>query len=227
MKVLKALARYNNTDFDADYKLPKIMKNYKGNDVTRVTMESYSSVGRPLPQQDSSRNSFRYFRASDITPVSTASKLFGEAATPVAPPVPPRPSQTASFPTNTYTPAKPSSPFPINEEWNRKWKSVISPGTNVVYTSVITKKNSYGMNKTRQLILTDEPQLIYVEASSMSVKGNVTWEKNNPPKAIVVDKSTFTVGVPGREFKFVDLDGNATMWVQKINAVVTFTRTPK
>jgi hypothetical protein len=58
--VLKALARYNSTDFDADYKLSKIMKNYKGtvsnnNVVEHCNIAAYSycsslpliSVGHP------------------------------------------------------------------------------------------------------------------------------------------------------------------------------------
>ncbi len=35
-----------------------------------------------------------------------------------------------------------------------------------------------------------------------------------------MDKSTFTVTVPGREFKFVDQEQNASLWAQRINAVV-------
>jgi hypothetical protein len=187
LKVLKALARHNNTDFDADYKLPKILRNYKGNEVDKLNVPVYTSVGRPVPQTESSRNSFRYLRASDVgNGLSTASKLFGDVKTSdvsgKSSGTPPRPSSDISRP----------SFFTVNSEWNKKWKTAIGTGRNVVHTSVITKRNQFGMNKTRQLILTDQPSLVYVETGSMSVKGEVVWDKESPPVASVVrHPSTF------------------------------------
>jgi hypothetical protein len=56
---------------------------------------------------------------------------------------------------------------------------------------MIGKRNQFGMNKMRQLILTDQPSLIYVEVGSMSVKGDVAWDRSNPPKAAVVSFLNF------------------------------------
>jgi hypothetical protein len=219
LKVLKALARENQTDFDADYKLPKILKNYKGNEVDKLSIPSYSSVGRPVPAQgDSNRASFRV-RPSEA-PSAKAPQVSVEAV---------KPSTTVveepmkSVPITTPTTPQPSSYFTANPEWNRKWKQFIS-GHNVVHTSLTTKKNAIGMKIVRQLILTDEPSLVYVDTSNMSLKGNIPWEKTNPPKPAMVDKQTFTVEVPGRVFKLVDQEQNASLWVQRINAVLHATK---
>jgi hypothetical protein len=256
LKVLKALARHNNTDFDADYKLPKILKNYKGNDVQKFTLPAYSSSGRPIPLNEAggSRNSFRA-RPSEA---SMSSKLFGsisekkeeekpkeskeskESATKEepAPTKGPAVADPAASTTTTtqslsapaavsrpslapgYVPPNSSTPFPINFAWNTKWKQFLPPNVNVVHTSVTTKKNAIGMKIVRQLILTDEPNMIYIDNSNNTMKGNIPFEKGNPPKAVLVDKQTFTVEVPGRVYKFVDNDQNAALWVQRINAVV-------
>jgi hypothetical protein len=173
--VLKALARDNNTDFDAEYKLPKILKNYKGNEVEIVTIPAYSSIGRPAPVVETTRGSFQRSRPTE----APSSKLFDNDNHPRQP-------STASRQSNASTTIPTNPPFQINYEWNRKWASVIKPGTNVVHTSMIGKRNQFGMNKSRQLILTDEPSLVYVDVSSMQVKGEVLWEKNKPPKAATV-----------------------------------------
>jgi hypothetical protein len=204
LKVLKALARHNNTDFDADYKLPKILKNYKGNDIFRLSIEVYSSAGRPLPPPDTSRNSFKYFRASDVQSSTSATKLFGEvpssekdtsssssAMKSASRSSIPFAGASSSSATKSSSISSSPSPFPINEEWNKKWKPVIPAGCNVIHTSMIGKRNQFGMNKMRQLVLTDQPSLIYVEVGSMSVKGDVAWDRSNPPKAAVVSFLNF------------------------------------
>jgi hypothetical protein len=207
--VLKALARYNSTDFDADYKLPKIMKNYKGtvsnnNVIEHCNIAAYSSVGRPIPVS-AERNSFRY-RSSEANASSSSTtlsaKLFGEIDESPSPP--PSSLKNGSFTTasasrastsatsssssfSAPSPASSSLPYPVNPEWNKKWKQFLpNSNVNVVHTSVTQKSNPMGMKNTRQLILTDEPNIIYADASSMTLKGNIPWDLSKPPKPVAV-----------------------------------------
>lgn len=134
VKILKAVKQKHNVDLDGEYRLPNILKNYKGNDVKPVNIPEYKTVVAP--------------------------KLY----------------------------------FDINEEWNRNWGKYLPPGKNVVYTSEISKQNKVGITKVRQLVLSDVPSLIYIDATegggsvgSDGVKtGEVEWFSGSAPVAVAV-----------------------------------------
>ena len=79
--------------------------------------------------------------------------------------------------------------FTVDNLLNVKWSKVLPPGSNVVYTSLIVKRNVMGIAIKRQLILTDQPSLLYVDTSNMTVKGAVEWTKTSPPRAVFVSIS--------------------------------------
>jgi len=56
----------------------------------------------------------------------------------------------------------------------------------IVFTSLIGKKNPVGITYFRQLILTNAPRLFYVEPKSMSLKGEITWTVSSPPSVEAV-----------------------------------------
>lgn len=200
------MAKKFETDYDADYKLPKILKNYKGNEICQVRIQGFdeSKIEASTNQRNASKEISLSPSRAEIEPSRSIS---------TNPPPPP-----LSFDIISNSIAREKAFFTINHEWNQKWKSVLLPDVNIVHTSFISKRNVMGIPIKRQLILTDLPSLFYVDISNNSIKGSIPWNKTSPPKAIMVDKSTFTVDVPDRTFKFTDSEHNASLWVQRINA---------
>ncbi len=178
--MLKALAKKNSTDFDSEYKMPKINKNYKGSEILYLRVAGYSvdtlgnvtseeaAEGEPIPLRVSEVGA----RPSISSLTSTATATIGGSS-----------ANRKSVPVLPTAALRPASYFTPNREWNTKWSPLLKPGQNVVYTSLIAKRNPMNMPLKRQLILTDEPSLIYVEVATMKVKGEVEWSKQDPPKA--------------------------------------------
>lgn len=271
IKVLKAICRKFNIELDMEYKMPKIARNYKGQEVNIVRIEAHPPVAKvtlatasskmseistmqllmnthdlpaiggttsndsngdsgkrisldnPGSRQESSEAAARssseerfetqkqqehlkpHARSASVTNISNPLGLGALASS----------GRSAS----TAAVAAPPSYFAINQELNVKWARVLPRGTNIVHTSTILKRNKFGIAVKRQLILTDEPSLFYVDISAMSIKGDVDWNRSKPPQVKVVDKTIFEVTVPGRVFRFEDQEKNAAVWVQKISSV--------
>lgn len=80
--------------------------------------------------------------------------------------------------------------FTIRPELNNKWRKVLPTGKNIIYTSLIGKKNPMGFLLSRQLILTDQPSLFYVDQAKMVVKGEIDWKSAQPPRAVLVSTAS-------------------------------------
>jgi 3-phosphoinositide dependent protein kinase-1 len=81
----------------------------------------------------------------------------------------------------------------------------------------------YMLRKSRQLILTDGPRLIYVEPESMEIKGEVPWTKQFPVSAFKIDKQKFDVlaSESGRTYHFLaDQEAGSGIWLQLIGAML-------
>ncbi len=75
-----------------------------------------------------------------------------------------------------------------NNEFNKndsKWKQFLQPNEKQVFTSLIWKRRGLFW-KSRQLILTDQPRLIYVDPVGMKLKGEIPWSNENPVSCIPV-----------------------------------------
>ena len=166
-------------DLDADYKLPKILRNYKGTDVLPVQVPAFRSNTamklRPAEPRDSRKES---------------RDTFSGGASPTRSSVTSNPVAAAPAFQNSAK-AAPRASLVVNGEWNAKWGKFIPPGRNVLYTSQIGKKNPLGLMLMRQLLLTDEPSLLYVDVASSTVKGDIDWTRNNPPRATFVSAPSF------------------------------------
>jgi hypothetical protein len=190
--MLKALAKKNQTDFDADYKLPKILRNYKGSELCYLQIPGFSvdKAGRVTIQELDYVEPLQLGRASESA---------ARRSSVGPPPIPPATAAIVATVTSAPSPSIVASPFPVNREWNLKWGSLIRGGANVVYTSLIAKRNPMNMPLKRQLILTDYPSLIYVDVAAGKVKGEVEWKKTNPPQCtkvcILVDLRIFLLTV--------------------------------
>lgn len=144
------MKRKFNTDLDAEYKLPKIVKNYKGNEVKTFSIPEFSMVivpgeTSPTRRQSTSRRSEA---AAALTPSSNrnsqedvgkgaAVSVDHSTASGAAAP----PSPLVSRPSLTPFNRRPSitSYFTVSPEWNQQWGRFLPPGKNVVYTSQIGK----------------------------------------------------------------------------------------
>ena len=65
----------------------------------------------------------------------------------------------------------------------------LDPGESVVLISKLKKINKLA-NKKVQLILTDKPQLIYVDPSKMVAKGNIIWSDDPSELSVQVTNSS-------------------------------------
>eukprot|EP01034_Spumella_vulgaris_P022333 gene22334-28453_t len=227
IKILKALKKRHGVDLDADYKLPKILKNYKGAETLSVNVPAFrSNTATKLSARGAnSDRSLSSDLATGVNPMATPT-VFG--SNPMSSPMKGPATSSATTPTNSGRSSisagsssgavSPKRTSIVNPEWNQKWGK-FAPGKNVVYTSQIGKKNAMGITIVRQLLLTDEPSLLYVDAVSMTHKGDIEWLRGSPPKATFIDKSNFEIAVAKRVYKFNDRENNAAMWVRKINEV--------
>jgi hypothetical protein len=184
--MLKALAKKNSTDFDSEYKTPKINKNYKGTEILFLRVPGYSvDASGVVSSEEAAEGEPVQLRASEVGARPSVTSL----TPPVAPPSAWNRNSVSAVATAKPAPAPYFTP---NRDWNTKWSPLLKTGQNVVYTSLIAKRNPMNMPLKRQLILTDEPSLIYVEVATMKVKGEVEWTKQDPPKATKVRSYVFS-----------------------------------
>lgn len=71
--------------------------------------------------------------------------------------------------------------------------------------------------KLRQFLLTEGPRLIYVDQSSMQVKGEVPW--SNKLRVELKSFRIFYVHTPNRTYHLIDKTNNAIKWCKKIEEV--------
>lgn len=221
VKVLKAASRQHNVELDVDYKLPRTVRNYKGK-VDDAVMSLPREVGdaqqsaasSEAPSKTTANN-----RASGRVSVSSKQQsVEAPAKAPVAPTPTPTPP-VANKPVANQTPAllTPSE----SQALTTKWKRVLRGNAKVLFTSTIVKRNRLNIGVKRQLILTDEPALFYVDAASMTVKGDIEWSTSNPPRAVKISADVFDIITEGRTYRMEDQDRTAEKWVTAITHATT------
>lgn len=99
-----------------------------------------------------------------------------------------------------------------------QWRRFLISGEKILYTSSVIKRSRMTA-KTRQLILTDKHRLLYVDPSTMKLKGQVPWSKD-----IRVDKKSdrhFYISTPKRVYVLEDVSGKADEWEKAIGQAVS------
>eukprot|EP01031_Cornospumella_fuschlensis_P036268 gene36268-43996_t len=72
------------------------------------------------------------------------------------------------------------------------WEQFLKAEERQVFTSTIYKRKGL-FSKRRQLILTDAPRLIYIDPTSMELKGEIPWTKAQPVSCIIKNTKEFDV----------------------------------
>ncbi|RYG61101.1 hypothetical protein EON64_18830, partial [archaeon] len=197
VKILKAVSRKLSAELDAEYKMPKIARNYKGSEVLRVRVARFTHTSQgnsassatgmtATPAAPSSPK--RLAESTDsslrLTEVETEKGPGRQSSSSLSPS--PLPSILKRQASTEVSAPKQRTSYAINADWNRRWQAFLQPGYNVVFTSNTVKRNRLGMKAYRQLILTDLPCLLYVDVSKMQLKGTIAWTKTDPPRAATV-----------------------------------------
>lgn len=97
------------------------------------------------------------------------------------------------------------------------WRSFLFDNEEIVLTGKVSKRRR-PFNKTRQLILTTFPRLLYVDAKKMVVRGEVPW--SGDVWAEQKNSTTFYVHTVKRSYYMQGLDRGAKQWVDIINKCV-------
>eukprot|EP00128_Syssomonas_multiformis_P013618 Colp12_sorted_trinity150504_noHs@10578 len=94
------------------------------------------------------------------------------------------------------------------------WAPLLTGSELIVHTSLVNKRKGL-FSKKRQLILTDQPRLLYIDPDKMVVKGQIPWNETTKPEF----KNTrhFFVHTPNRTYYLEDLKGGAKEWVDVLN----------
>lgn len=225
VKVLKAASRQHNVELDVDYKLPRTVRNYKGK-VDDAVMSLPRETGDAQPSAASSEvptNAAANNTASGRMSVSSKQQ---SVEAPVKAPAAPSPAPpVANKPVSNQTPAllTPSE----SQALTTKWKRVLRGNAKVLFTSTIVKRNRLNIGVKRQLILTDEPALFYVDAATMTVKGDIEWSASNPPRAVKISADVFDIITEGRTYRMEDQDRTAEKWVAAITHATTLRSVPR
>ncbi|KAG9139725.1 hypothetical protein Leryth_016667 [Lithospermum erythrorhizon] len=105
------------------------------------------------------------------------------------------------------------------DSFDSKWKQFLDPGESVVMISMVKKIRKLA-NKKVQLILTNKPQLIYVDPSKLVIKGNIIWSDNpNDLSVQVISPSQFKIFMQKEVMTFEDPKQRAQQWKTAIEAL--------
>jgi serine/threonine protein kinase len=112
----------------------------------------------------------------------------------------------------------------LNMNYTELYRSHLLPNERVVYAGLVTKRRYKGFsNKERVLVLTDYPQLFYLDPQATNLKrGNVKWDHElaaqaDNDKLFHVHTSEREMGGLPRVYHFEDAQGRANLWSAKIN----------
>ncbi|KAG6389788.1 hypothetical protein SASPL_151262 [Salvia splendens] len=105
------------------------------------------------------------------------------------------------------------------DSFDSKWQQFLEPSESVLMISLVKKLQKLSSKKV-QLILTNKPQLIYVDPAKLEVRGNVAWSDNpNELNVQVISPSNFKIFTPKKIFLFEDSKQRAGQWKKAIESL--------
>nr|XP_047142780.1 3-phosphoinositide-dependent protein kinase 1 isoform X2 [Hydra vulgaris] len=102
-----------------------------------------------------------------------------------------------------------------NTKTETKWDQFVE-GHAIIKMGIIEKRKGL-FAKRRQLLLTEGPELYYVDPSAMVLKGKIPWTKDLRPEA--KNFKIFFIHTPRRTYYLEDPESNAMAWVKEIEKV--------
>eukprot|EP01116_Phalansterium_solitarium_P024655 TRINITY_DN9088_c0_g2_i1.p1 TRINITY_DN9088_c0_g2~~TRINITY_DN9088_c0_g2_i1.p1 ORF type:complete len:500 (+),score=129.92 TRINITY_DN9088_c0_g2_i1:180-1679(+) len=108
------------------------------------------------------------------------------------------------------------APHPNAQELMKQWGKFLDLSEKIVHCGMINKRKGLLSNKRRQLILTDQPRLFYVDPEKMVQKGEIRWGDAAALKVSTRNSKRFTITVPTRVYKLEDLSCDAAKWEHAI-----------
>ncbi|XP_043707517.1 3-phosphoinositide-dependent protein kinase 2-like isoform X3 [Telopea speciosissima] len=108
------------------------------------------------------------------------------------------------------------------DSFDSRWQQFLDPGESVIMISNVKKIRKL-TNKKVQLILTDKPKLIYLDPSTMTVKGikgNIIWSDNPNDLSIQVSSAShFKICTPKKVMSFEDAKQRAYQWKKAVEGL--------
>jgi len=105
----------------------------------------------------------------------------------------------------------------LEEQSKTPWAKFLVPGELIIHMGLVVKRVGFS-SKTRQLILTDTPRLLYIDAVKMVQKGEILWNAALRPE--LKSDRLFYIHVPGRTYNLEDISLGAARWVEAINKFI-------
>lgn len=98
-----------------------------------------------------------------------------------------------------------------------EWQAFLLPNEEIVKSGFVTKRRGL-FSKTRMLILTNQPRFVYIDASKMEKRGEISWSSSL--YAELKNERTFYVHTPKRSYYFQSLDSTARFWVEQVSKIM-------
>ncbi|GAM19961.1 hypothetical protein SAMD00019534_031360 [Acytostelium subglobosum LB1] len=99
-----------------------------------------------------------------------------------------------------------------------KWAQFLQSGETIIESGLVWKKKGFSIKK-RQLILTSQPRLIYIDPKKMELKGEIPWSSSLKPEA--KNNSNFIIQTPKRKYLLEDVDHNSQKWIDAISSTLS------
>ncbi|KAI3695941.1 hypothetical protein L1987_78947 [Smallanthus sonchifolius] len=105
------------------------------------------------------------------------------------------------------------------DSFDSKWQQFLEPGESILMISMVKKLQKLSSKKV-QLILTNKPNLIYVDPSKLAGKGNMIWSDDpNDLSVHVTSPSNFKICIPKKVMTFEDPKQRGHQWKKAIETL--------
>uniref|UniRef100_F6QZH0 3-phosphoinositide-dependent protein kinase 1 n=1 Tax=Ciona intestinalis TaxID=7719 RepID=F6QZH0_CIOIN len=124
------------------------------------------------------------------------------------------------------SPSKGGTMRRVSQGMDKQLRNKFANGRLILKIGELEKKRGLSL-KYRHFILLEGPRIIYIDSSTMEIKGEIPCSDltNFRSKELMTEVKTFKVflvHVPGRTYHLIDRKGNAIKWCRKIEEVKQF-----
>jgi len=107
-----------------------------------------------------------------------------------------------------------------NPELTKEWADFLCKGEQVIYTSPIIKRTAMGLNsRKRQLMLTTLPRFLYIDGSTLDLKGTIPWEDDIMVMPNTNNVKKFAIKTKNRVYDMEDLAATGEEWMNFVDSL--------